>query len=358
MKITLKNAFYSAAAAAVLTGCGGGGGSLADGTMDTVPPVSKKITQVQASDAYVVSLITPATLKVDGKEFNSTRVDANGTITFDVPDDLNLSKAEIFIPADAIVDADGDGNLSDKDQIIRMALKAKGEGSVANPLATAALEKGDLESYNHFKKFDPVKAKEELLQDNNATLEALVAVNDAIATLVKEANSTKPSNILKDIKLDKIKQIVKEKPEVVDIDSLTVGTINDAVSKAGVDEDKITTKTREIVNVIKTVRQAIKDKKIKSHKEGLKAVIAVSDADVNATVVEKAINEGNITNIENKIKINDRVKRHKEDRDKKNSDSDETMPGMGQGGNGEDHKPQDLVITTERCQGLVVTKVV
>ena len=304
MKISLKSIIYSSIAASFLVGCGGGGGSAGN-------TVSNKTATVQASDAYVVSLITPATLKVDGKEYNTTKVGPNGEVIFIVPDDLNLTNAEIHIPADAIVDADGDGKLSVKDQIIRMSLSAKGKGAVANPLATVALSKNDIQAYGKFKDFDPVKAKEELINNpDNDQLKALVAVNDAIASIIKEANTTNPNAVLKDINIDKIKEIVNSNSSVADITALTVDTIQNAADKAGINDSKITDKIEEILNVIRSVHNAIKNGKIKSHKDALKAVLAVSDADVNESVVNRAIEDGNITDIETHIREDERVGKH------------------------------------------------
>jgi len=346
MKISFKSTIYSIAAATLLVGCGGGGsiGNGAtnnNGSTSETPTVSKKISTVQASDAYVVHLITPATLKAEGKEFNTTRVEANGTIVFNLPDDLNLTNAKIKIPADAIVDADGDGNYSAKDQTIRMALYTKGVDSVANPLATVALEKNDTKAYTDFKNFDPVKAKEKLIDNpDNGKLKALVAVNDAIASLVKEANSTNPKAILRDIKLNEIKQFVDNNSSNTDIADMTITTIQKAATNAAVNENQIADKTSNILKVIEKVHTAMKNKKIKSRKDALKAVLAISDADVNMTVIDKAIADGNITAIRTHIRDDVKVLKDRAHNKKKGYDGIK-FPGKGSmnGDNNTTHIP-------------------
>jgi len=132
--------------AGTLIGCGGG---------DTVIVKKEGLTgkEFNASDAYVADLkyikvgdenISREKISIDGK---------TGKITFYIRD-FNPN-AIITIPKeDTIVDIDLDGEVDDFDQEIRMKLKTKGLGTVANPIGTAAIVKGDTDL---FKEYSPYR---------------------------------------------------------------------------------------------------------------------------------------------------------------------------------------------------------
>ncbi len=314
-KISGLIGIISFAAALALTGCQTDGCNLNDTQSGSGNSDNTKSAKVRASDAYVVSLQSAATIKVGSQEFKTTSVEENGTVVFKgIPKDLNLSNATVYIPKDAIVDTDGDGVLSEKDQIIRMPLKAKGIEGVANPLATLALEHNDTEAYEKFKNFDPVKAKIDLIKNpDNDKVKALVAISDAVALLVKEAKGKDKNvtEIMQKIKLALVKDIAEKNETASDVQEAVIDTIDDAAQEAGVSEDNITKKVADVLKVIDTVHETIanEDSNITAH-QAVAAVIAVSDADANANEVEKDIKEGMLNRIKEHIKENPIVKKH------------------------------------------------
>ncbi len=258
-----------------------------------------KEVKIKASDAYVVALPTAATLKVGHKEFNSTKVEANGTIVFEVPNDLNISKAYFHIPKDAIVDADGDGNLSEADQIIRMPLLSKGKNAIANPLTTVALNNNATTLYEKIKNFDPVAAKEELIKDpNNEHLKKLVVASEAIAMIAHKAqnNDANVTEVLNKIDFDKLQTIIDNNASFQEVKPEFAKIFKDAKIEAGIDQN-ITKKVDDFVALIKEVHkkyQQAHDKKL-ARKKAMLAILAASDGEVDIDVA-KEFDEDTIKN--------------------------------------------------------------
>ena len=281
-------------------GCGGGGSS-----SDT------KSASVTASDAYVVSLPTPATAECDGIDYNSTNVE-NGVITFNLPKSVDSSNCVYSIPKDAIVDIDGDGKLSEPDQTIRMPLKTKGAGTVANPLTTSALTKGDLDNFEKFKEFDPVKAKKHLLEnpDDNKTAK-LVASADAIAYLADEAKKKglDVSEVLKDVDTNAI--VISIENDDSNMSEVVTQVIEPAGKIHNIDTKQIDSKVKETHKAIKELHLAIKSGDINStdSKEAINAIIAVTDGNVTASEITTAIENKDLKSIIKKVKIDEYTKK-------------------------------------------------
>ena len=108
MKISSVASIVLAGSIAIFTGCGGGSSA----SSSTAGETTKNVT-IEASDAGVVNLPTPAKMVIGGKEYTTKNVN-NGVITFKVPSNVDEKKAEFLVPGDAIVDTDGDGKLSKK----------------------------------------------------------------------------------------------------------------------------------------------------------------------------------------------------------------------------------------------------
>ena len=294
---------------------------------------------VQVSDAYVVALQSPATMKVDGKEFNSTTVEANGTVVFEIPKDMNLSNAHINIPEDAIVDSDGDGVLSEKDQLIRMGLKAKGVDCVANPIATVVLEHNDTKAYEDAKDFDPVEAKRKLIEESlsDAHKKAMVALSDAIALLEKMAkeNGKDAAAVVGKIDAKKIKEFIHTGADgEEDINNMLNNIFADALSEAEIDTDLFYDKVEEILNTIDDAKVAVHEKRRALH-EALAAVIAVSDADANAVAIREAMrHKGDISDItkhiHQNIKVRDFIQHKHLKSGSDNNGTDKEMHGSGE----------------------------
>ena len=273
---------------------------------------NSKEVKIKASDAYVVALPTAATLKVGNKEYKSTHVEANGTIVFDIPKGVDLSKAKITIPNDAIVDADGDGKLSEGDQIIRMALHTKGNATIANPITTAALEKNASTVFDKIKDFDPVAAKEKLIQNpQDEHLKKLVAVSEAIAFIAHQSqkNDIDPAKALEKIDFDKLKEIIENNTTLEESKDLLSQLFKDAEEEAGTEEN-IERKIDKIMNIIQKGHEKYKNAEEKEKKvmkkRALLAVLAMSDADVDEAVAqsfdEETIKSALKMNATNKIK--------------------------------------------------------
>jgi hypothetical protein len=209
MKISSVASIILAGSIAVFTGCGGGGGS----SSSTAGGETTKNVMIEASDANVIDLSqSPATAECNGNTYDSKNVN-NGVITFsNIPTSCNLDNILFKVPGDAIVDTDGDGKLSENDHVIRMALKTKGAGTVANPLTTLALENNDMATFELVKHFNPVKAKLALIKgEGDEKLKALVAASDVIADLIKSAK-TKGVDVTEVLKKVDVK-VVKEAAE-------------------------------------------------------------------------------------------------------------------------------------------------
>lgn len=302
-----------------LLGCGGGGGMVASNI------VNSKTAKIIAADAYVVALPDEANLTLsNGKVYKTTKVEANGTIVFEnIPKDTNLNGAIVSIPSTAIVDTDGDGNLSAADQTIRMPLSVQYDENatniVANPITTIALENNDSVTLKKMRHFDPVKAKLELTLEYNETLAKIVAINDAIADAVKDAKENNQS----------IKEVIKsvdtnELENVINNASVDVNTTLKTVLK-NVDEKAIQ-KAIKVVELAKEINQLVKTKKIDPH-EGIVALIAVSDANVSVNTAKTALQEGNITQIINSLPKNKEVETYiKKRKQTQNNENNSTQP--------------------------------
>jgi len=302
MKISKIASLVLVSSAAFLIGCGGSSSSSSSDVnqtdvnqTETVTDANQTVT-IKASDAYVVALPSPATLKVGGQEFNTTDVN-NGTITFTIPANITLDNTEFDVPGDAIVDADGDGKLSIDDQVIRMPLKTMEAGSIANPIATAALSRGDNEAYTAAKSFDPVEAKKQLiLNPNDTKTKALVAISDGIAFLASEAkkNGKDPLEVVKAVNTDIVQQVASN-PDVVttqDITDVVQQVVTPAAEVAGVDSAQVAQKVENVVQIIEKaaeVVQAAKDKGIDNIDDLVESLtitaVAVSDADADITTL-------------------------------------------------------------------------
>ncbi|NPA54791.1 MAG: hypothetical protein GXO40_00310 [Epsilonproteobacteria bacterium] len=295
-------------------GCGGGSSSSDNTTADNTT-ADNTTTTIIASDAYVVGLATPATVTINGVEYKSQDV-VNGKITFTIPANADVTNATFDVPGDAIVDTDGDGQLSAKDQVIRMPLQTKGAGSVANPIATAALLKNDMEAFDAAKDFDPVESKKELITklandpDSVETkkLQALVAVSDSVADLAKQAQDkgVDPETVLKSVDTQVVKEVVQN-PQSVDLTEVVTQTVEPAATVAGVDPQEITNKVQNTIEVMQTTAEAIKAGTIKDADEALKAVLAVSDAGVDPEAVKEAVQSGDLDAVIEQIPTDPKV---------------------------------------------------
>ena len=337
----------SIAAAIVLSGCQTDDtNSNTNGAQGSANSSNTKSAKVRASDAYVVALQSAATMKAGNQEFNTTDVEENGTIVFKgIPKDLNLSDATVYIPGDAIVDTDGDGVLSSKDQIIRMALKAKGIDGIANQLATLALEQNDTKAYEEFKNFDPVKAKIDLIKNpDNEQLKVLVAISDAVAMLAKEAKN-KDKNVTEvtsKIKLSLIKRVMDKTDTVSDLQAAIIDTIDEASQEAEVSEDNITKNVLNVIKVINTAHDMVENGDENATADKLvSAVIAVSDGDANATAVEQDIKKGMLDKVKEHIKENPIVKKHIHDRGNFNGGNGFDFGMHGNSGDGEGNESHE-----------------
>ena len=299
-KLSKITSVILAGSAAMLIGCGGGGGSSHHKSSD------KNVT-ITAADAYVVGLPTPATVIIGDKLYPSVAVN-NGKITFTVPANADVTASEFNVPGNAIVDTDGDGKLSPKDQVIRMPLKTMGEGSSANPIATAALARGDNKAFEAAKNFDPVEAKKQLiLNPDDPKTKALVAVSDGIAELAKTAKEKgiDPLEVVKEVNTEIVQQVVSN-PEVVttqDITDVVQEVVKTAAQKAQVDPTEVAQKVKKVVEVIETAAKAVKEKKLDPEK-ALVAIVAVSDADLDPEVAKQALEEGKIDKVVESIPEN------------------------------------------------------
>ena len=300
MKISKIASIAIVSSAAFLVGCGGGSSHHS----------STKTVKIKASDAYVVSLPTPATLTVNGQTFTTENV-KDGTITFTVPANVALDKPTFKVPGNAIVDTDGDGKLSPKDQVIRMPLETASAGSVANPIATAALARDDMKAYNVAHNFDPVQAKKDLiLNPNNAKTKALVAVSDGIAFLAAEAKKKgkDPLKVVQAVNTDVIDELASNSNSaaVENVTSIVQQVVAPAATEAGVSADQVAQKVENVIKVIDTAAKAVKEGKVNPN-QALVAVVAVSDANVNPEVVTQAIQTGNVEQVVNEIPENPEV---------------------------------------------------
>jgi hypothetical protein len=299
-KLSKITSVILAGSAAMLIGCGGGGGSSHHKSSD------KNVT-ITAADAYVVGLPTPATVTIGDKLYPSIAVN-NGKITFTVPANADVTASEFNVPGNAIVDTDGDGKLSPKDQVIRMPLKTMGEGSSANPIATAALARGDNKAFEAAKNFDPVEAKKQLiLNPDDPKTKALVAVSDGIAELAKTAKEKgiDPLEVVKEVNTEIVQQVVSN-PEMVttqDITDVVQEVVKTAAQKAQVDPTEVAQKVKKVVEVIETAAKAVKEGKLDPEK-ALVAIVAVSDADLDPEVAKQALEEGNIDKVVESIPEN------------------------------------------------------
>ena len=314
MKISKITSLILAGSAFALIGCGGGGGMVASNI------VNSKTTKITASDAYIVALPNPATITLaNGQSYATTKVDGNGTVVFDnLPADANLSGAKVYIPDTAIVDTDGDGQLSAGDQTIRMALSVKYSGDdnnsniVANPLTTIAVDKNNSEVLKEMAHFDPVKAKLQLTQDYNETLAKEVALNDAVANVIKNAqeNNESTQNVINSIDIDNLKNVINNPS--IDVNTTLQTTLNNINDKQAIQ------KAVEVIELAKDIHTLVKDKKIRPH-EGLIALIAVSDANVSIQTAKNALRDGNITKIISCLpkdeKVQAHIKKHEMDMD-------------------------------------------
>ena len=256
--------------AGVLIGCGGGSGS-------STTSKTKKIT---ASDAYVTNDgLKYVTIECSGendinltKEGNFT-VGDKGIITFINNDRIPCADPTIIIPEGSGVDTTGDGEADTK---IRMALKTKGFGTVANPIGTALLEQNEsLFNSSNYKFFDPVEAKEKLLKgEGNETLKKLVAISDAIAYLAKEMGGELNSTVVNRLNLT----------QVLENDETNVNIITDnlLIEFNSTIRTKIVEKVEKVMTTIEYI-QTLKANGNINEKKVLSFLLSVSDAENNTT---------------------------------------------------------------------------
>lgn len=296
----------------ILIGCGGSSNS-----SNEYGKTVKKV-EITASDAYVVGFkkINPAVLETKDKNYSFTDVN-NGEVIFTIPANVSLDKnITFYIPGDALVDTDGNGKLSDKDQEIRMPLITKEAGSVANPIATAALLAGDEAAYQAAKTFDPVQAKKDLIlnPDDNKT-KALVVLSEGIAFLGKEAKTKgkDPLTVVKDVNTSVVKDL--NTSAAVDVNSTLEIALTPAATSIGMDVNStVISKVEKVTKVIDTAAKLVKEAKSKGLGEDeikkladelVKPIIAVSDGNVSLadTIVTK-LNDINVSEI-NTTKLSD-----------------------------------------------------
>ncbi|NPA11143.1 MAG: hypothetical protein GXO62_02760 [Epsilonproteobacteria bacterium] len=276
-------------ASALLIGCGGGGSS---SESDTTPTLEKtQETTITASDAYVVKLYSPAVANCNGKIYKSTTVN-DGNITFELDENVNPQECIYNIPDDAIVDTDGDGNFSNADLPIRMPLSLQGVG-VANPLTTAALNNNDIQTLQQTKDFDPVRAKLQLLQDvNDTSLQAKVALSDAIADLVKAAKDENISvnEVLKNIDTTTLNEIANGEVNATDVVKAAIDPAIEANPELSDNAQEIVQKVNEEIELAKTLSKHIKENHL-DHHTALALMLMASDGDANVSIDENASEE-------------------------------------------------------------------
>jgi hypothetical protein len=285
---------------AFLVGCG----STGEDNTSSVP----LILSVLASDAYVVKLKTPATLKIGDKEYNTTDVE-KGKIKFKVPKDINLSQdVKVSIPRDAIVDSNNNGKWDENDSKIRMPLETNsiGDGYVANPLTTVALETNNTDLLEKVKTFDPVEAKRELIlnSDDNQT-KVLVAASDGIAILSQkvEEKGKDPLVAMKEINTSAIEEAYKN-PSDMNITNVLNKALSPAANYVGVDLSNVIDKVNGIMKVIDKASISIKNIKGNGNTINVGEVadaytsLVISTSDGNVTP-DNVVN--NFNSIENNI---------------------------------------------------------
>ena len=289
MKISkIASAFILGCLSIGIIGCGssGGGGS------------SSSSGSITASDAYVVKLFTPATLTINGKEYNTTDVNNGKIIWNNLPAGVSLANAQIHVPADAVVDADGNGEYNASiDKPIKMALDTIGTGTVANPLGTAAIVSGDADAINTYKNFDPVEAKKRAIlgesytvgnQEFNSTqVKVLALTSDAIAFVAQQAGGD--VSVLKDVNLSKDLNVSDT--------NVTSVVQNIIINVPGIDTNTIISKVSNVEKVINLAQEVVK-----THEANLtdsitdtllSTVLAVSDGGADPNTVTSVIQEIN-----------------------------------------------------------------
>jgi hypothetical protein len=193
-----------------------------------------------------------------------------------------------------MVDIDGDGKLSDKDQVIRMPLETRDINSIANPIATAALAQNDNKTYELVKNFDPVKAKTQLIAhpDDNKT-KVLVLVSDTIALLANDAKNNKKNSdkIIKNVNINIIKQI-KSNPKITTEtnDTDIAQEMTESVDNSSVDITKITQKVKNVMDTIKEAGEVVKIAKTKN-----KSAEEIKKLENNLTVSVLSVSDGNVS---------------------------------------------------------------
>jgi hypothetical protein len=268
-------------AASILIGCGGGGSSSQSDT--TI--LKTQETTIKASDAYVVKLITPATaVCANGKTYTTTTVE-DGNVTFELDADVDPNSCKYYIPDDAIVDTDGDGVYSSADLPIRMPLSIEGTG-VANPLTTTAMENNDITTLVKSKNFDPVEAKAKLLQENNTTLEALVAASDAIADLVNAAKEQNVSvkKVLQNIDTSALKELETGEVNATELVKQLIEPVTNANPELADDAQKVMVKVETETQLINQLKEHIQQDHI-DHKEALALILMATDGDANVSAL-------------------------------------------------------------------------
>jgi hypothetical protein len=301
----MKKLLSSVVIAGIFIGCGGSSSSSSSTTLKEI--------SIKAADAYVVGFANSTYPTTDNADVVYEKVQ-NGVIYFTAPADLSTDTVEFNIPSTAIVDTDGDGKLSIKDSLIRMPLKTVGDGNIANPLTTAALAKNDLAAFEKVKNFDPVEAKKQLIEklangENDPQLETLIALSDATANIIKQAaaKNIDPMEVIKNVNTEIIVQITDDSSEYTeDISQVIQDALTPAAQTAQVDTQEVVQTVQTVLEVIQTAAEAVQDDKV-SLDDALTAVIAVSDAGVDAESVTTALENGDIETIIEMVPENETV---------------------------------------------------
>ena len=244
-----------------------------------------------------------------------------------------------------------------------MGLKVKGVDCVANPIGTVALEHNDTKAYEETKDFDPVVAKMNLIQNSalNGHKKSMVAISDAIALLEKMAkeNDKNSTEIVSKINAKKIREFVHKGSDssAEDIDSMLNEIFAEALDAAEIDTDKFYDKVAAILDTIDDARDAVREKRRALH-EALTAVIAVSDADANATAIREAMHKkGDMSDITKHIRedvmLRDFMK-HKHpkrggwDRNSTNREFNEKMRDHNEMGRDKGERNDSLVVSDKK----------
>lgn len=274
--------------AVLLTGCG---------SSDTAAAVAGS-TEVVAADGYVGKLKRAAVASKAGQDDVKSAIGnvTKGKIKFG----KKLDKTwKIAIPADSLVDANNDGNISnDNNATVGFEMSTFGDEGLATPGSTFVYAVTDgnataAEAYSDFLEFDPVAGSDDIASDNNDTkqkAENMLALLEMIKTVGKGSS---------------VSEIAKLTITAADINStdLNTSTKMDNLTFAGATEmkDLVAAKVAKLQSTIALV-QAIKASgqeidistmMVRSSDGGENIVDLIEAEDINTSTMTSLISDAN-----------------------------------------------------------------